>query len=110
LKNFPVVVEAGTFAVTVGGRPAPGATLSNDDADKKVKVTLPDAPADKAPVIANYVPARPVILGEKVTGEPVGSGDGKKKEFDLRNYPVVSDTGTYTIRVAGAAVPWRSEK
>jgi uncharacterized protein len=104
LKNYPVVTEAGSFAVTVAGRPVPGASLSNDDPNKKAKVTLHDSPADKVPVVVNYVPAKPVILGEKVTGESVGNGDDKTKEFDLRNYPVVTDNGTYTIRVAGVSV------
>lgn len=37
-----------------------------------------------------------------VAGEAVGTGDGTTKEFKLKNYPVKTDAGSYTIKVASA--------
>ncbi len=38
-----------------------------------------------------------------ISGEAVGTGDGTTKDFALANYPVVTDTGSFTINVAGSA-------
>lgn len=40
---------------------------------------------------------------DAVTGEALGSGDGSTKQFFLRNYPVVTDSGAFTVKVAGTA-------
>src|ERR1041384_3276546 len=37
----------------------------------------------------------------KITAEAVGSGDGTRKNFRLKNYPAVADDGTYSIKGAG---------
>lgn len=103
LENYPVVTDPGSYAILVNGQATAG-SLANDAAAKKSKITLNGPAAAKAPVVVNYVPVRPVVLGEAITGEAVGIGDGKKVEFDLRSYPVVTDTGSFTIRVAGAVV------
>jgi len=39
-----------------------------------------------------------------ITNEKIGKGDGKKKIFDLKKYPVKTDTG-YEVRVADEVVP-----
>ena len=103
LKKYPVITDPGSFAVTVAGLPVSG-SLTNDDGAKKSKVTLATAPVANAPVIVNYLSVKPVIIGENITGEAVGTGDGKRQEFDLRNYPVVTDANSFAIKVAGAAV------
>jgi phage tail sheath protein FI len=36
-----------------------------------------------------------------VIDEPVGKGDGTKKVFNLSRYPVVTDAGTFKIKVKG---------
>jgi phage tail sheath protein FI len=48
------------------------------------------------------VPDSLTIPGTKVTGENVGAGDTKKTVFNLANYPVVTDSASVSIKVAGA--------
>lgn len=43
------------------------------------------------------------VFSNKVVGEAVGTGDGTNKAFTLKNYPVVTDAASFTIKVAGTA-------
>lgn len=40
-----------------------------------------------------------------ITDEVIGTGDGAKKIFDLKKYPVQTDDGTYEVRVDGVVKP-----
>ena len=83
LENYPVVTDPGSYAILVNGQATTG-SLANDAAAKKSKITLNGPAAAKAPVVVNYVPVRPVVLGEAITGRLGWIGDGKKVESDLR--------------------------
>jgi phage tail sheath protein FI len=45
-----------------------------------------------------------VPSGVAVTNEQIGTGDGKTKEFELANYPVITKLGTFQVRVGGKSV------
>jgi hypothetical protein len=47
------------------------------------------------------VPDNITIPGSAVTNERLGVGNGSKTVFNLANYPVITDTGTYQVRVKG---------
>jgi Bacteriophage tail sheath protein len=47
------------------------------------------------------VPNSLVTSTTPVTAEAIGAGDGTKKAFDLKNYPVLTDAATFQMRVAG---------
>ena len=54
LKRYPVVTDASTFTIKVGGVLADTATLSNDDTKKVSQVTFATAPAKDAAITADY--------------------------------------------------------
>ena len=101
--KHPAITAPGSFTITVAGKPASG-TLSSDDPPKRATVKLGETPPDKSSVIVNYIPLTPATRGETFSGEAIGTGDGKEKDFNLRNYPVDTDVQSFAIRVAGAAV------
>jgi phage tail sheath protein FI len=43
------------------------------------------------------------VFSESITGEAIGTADGTNKEFMLRSYPVVTDAGSFAIKVGDAA-------
>src|SRR5262249_3316651 len=86
------------FVVRVNSNASPTATLSNDDAVKKSRVNFLTAPAAGA-VTVDYQTTRGTF-----TGEAVGTGDGAKTTFDLKNYPARGDAGSLTVKANGALV------
>jgi phage tail sheath protein FI len=92
LKNYPVDTRLDTFNIRVNGEEQKGFTIEDDSTNKKAKVVFTTAPSDKATITANYIGSVTTLkVGEKpqiITKEEVGTGDGTKKEFELKNYPV----------------------
>ncbi len=52
---------------------------------------------------------RSTASGTPVTGVTVGTGTGSKKHFDLPDFPVVTDAGTFEFRVDGQVMSGRLE-
>jgi phage tail sheath protein FI len=93
LKHYPVQTAAGSFTIKVGDEEAEDTTLSNDDKKKASQVTFGKAPANGKAISGSYL-----TLSLQITGEQIGTGDGKTKVFSLRNYPVQTAAGSFTIK------------
>jgi uncharacterized protein len=107
LKRYPVIERADSFAVRVGGTEVTiGIKLANDHDQRVAQVvfgetaSVPDTDKD---VTVDYLSAIPVIRGERVVGDWVGTGNASAKEFLLRTYPVLDRD--YTVTVAGQQTP-----
>ena len=52
---------------------------------------------------AGFIGVIPDVLykREAVKNEIVGKGDGTKQEFDLKRYPVITDSNKFTVKVNG---------
>jgi phage tail sheath protein FI len=74
-------------------------------------VYVEEVPASMKPIAgvststAGFVGIVPDVIsipGGAVTNENVGAGNGNKTVFNLSNYPVVTDAGSFQVRVKGA--------
>jgi hypothetical protein len=103
LKKYPVVTAAETFTVKMGDTPVK-AELSNvhfpKDASSTAhksyaKLALDEDPPQGASLTADYLalPAAYVLSGK------VGIGDDKTMVFQLANYPVMTDAGSFAVMV-----------
>jgi phage tail sheath protein FI len=104
LEKYPVIERPGSFAVRVAGTEVTsGISLVNDDKDEVARIVFADAataPADGKDVTIDYLPGIPVIQGERIVGDWVGTGDSSETEFLLSNYPVLTDRD-FKVTVAG---------
>ncbi|BAY29268.1 phage tail sheath protein [Nostoc carneum NIES-2107] len=81
LKHDLVSTEKGTFEIRVNDKIVE-TTLIYDSARKKYQVQFLNEPATDAKIKGNYI-----VLSNQVTNEVIGTGDGKKTEFNLKKYP-----------------------
>jgi len=105
LKTYPVLTDPATFEMRAAGAPK-AATIINDASTKKSRVSFTAAPAANEKIDGDYttfVSKALVIPTSAVTKEAIGTGNGTIKTFDLQNYPVTADPGTFEMRVDGVA-------
>ena len=94
LKRYPVIIDSNKFTVKVNGTETT-ATLENDTQSKKSKLKLTTTASEKDKLITiDYIWTN--TFEEKVS-EDINTGTEGAKEFDLKNYPVVTGEITVTI-------------
>lgn len=110
LAKYPVDIDHKTFKIRVGDVERDDAELTNDRDKKTSNVSFTNAPVNGAIITADYLFAPPDILDSRlytVTNERIGTGDGTTTKFHLAKHPVVTDSGTFKIRVDNVVVDAR---
>ena len=90
LDDYPVVTAPNSYQALVNGQKAE-ASLQNT-ADGKSQIVFKAAPAKSSTITVNYT-SGPLV------GEMIGTWDGTNRKFQLKNFPIVTDTNTYKVRV-----------